>query len=337
MTEGAQAGWHVRPGSGFYTGEIRAGHDFSAAFTNSNREIPEPPAGSLTVRKAVTGTAGDKTREFAFTVSLTGAGSFDYGGARYTLPCTLNLKLRDGERALIENLPAGTAYEVTESGNAGYDVTKTGDIGTIVGGMTSVAEFVNHKDGTGLPEGPTGSDDSGETDTPADARVTVKKVWVLDDGGQATPSVTAVLYRDGALYGTAELSAENGWTYTWNVLSGGHTWSVEEQGVPEGFTSSVSADGGTDFTITNDDIPAAPPEEPVESGLDGLEPPNPPDSSDTQNPPDTTGNHPPLNPSDIPQTGVNWQPVWLLTAAGTLLILIGIAQKKPRVKGRHEA
>jgi len=80
----------------------------------------------------------------------------------------------------------------------------------------------------------------------------VKKVWVLDDGGEAADSVTVNLLRNGKVYETLSLSAADGWSKTWSLLDDSYTWTVEEVNVPEGFTSAISRSGLT-FTIVNDD------------------------------------------------------------------------------------
>ena len=55
--------------------------------------------------------------------------------------------LKHGESKSAAGLPEGTAYTVEESGNEGYTVTKTGDVGTIAGGETAVVKFVNAMSG----------------------------------------------------------------------------------------------------------------------------------------------------------------------------------------------
>ena len=90
--------------------------------------------------------------------------------------------------------------------------------------------------------------------TPGKTSVTVNKVW-KDDGnrdGIRPASISVQLLADGAAKGEpVTLTAENGWTYTWNGLnekSGGKTisYSVAEVGAVAGYTSSVNG-----FTITN--------------------------------------------------------------------------------------
>ena len=79
-------------------------------------------------------------------------------------------------------------------------------------------------------------------------------MWKLDDGGKATESVRVELLRNGKHYDWATLSENNNWRYTWRNLDDSYSWTVREEDVPGGFTSSVSYKGNT-WTITNDDIP----------------------------------------------------------------------------------
>ena len=90
----------------------------------------------------------------------------------------------------------------------------------------------------------------------------VTKVWddTNDQDGKRPTSIQVQLKADGADYGSAvPLNAGNNWTYTWSNLpekSSGQTvtYTVEESGVPTGYTSSTSENGGT-FTITNSYTP----------------------------------------------------------------------------------
>ena len=89
--------------------------------------------------------------------------------------------------------------------------------------------------------------------------VTVKKVW--DDNsnqdGKRTSSVQAQLYANNTPYGDAvTLNAGNSWTYTWEKLpvseSGQNvTYTVQEVSTPDEYSSVVTGDASSGFTITN--------------------------------------------------------------------------------------
>lgn len=83
--------------------------------------------------------------------------------------------------------------------------------------------------------------------------VNVRKVWVIDDGGEHPDSVSVRLMRDGEPFGDpVTLSDANDWSHAWNDLESGHNWTVVELNVPDGFKATVSQSGDT-FTIINDD------------------------------------------------------------------------------------
>ena len=143
------------PAEGYYCvksekseGTIKEGVT-TAIFTNGKDKEPEKPVpqektGDLRVSKNVTG-SGDKNKDFAFRVELSdksvngtfGDMTFENGTAEFSL--------KHGESINATGLPAGITYTVTETGAAGYTVTKTGDKGTIADGITAMAEFTNYK------------------------------------------------------------------------------------------------------------------------------------------------------------------------------------------------
>lgn len=110
------------------------------------------------------------------------------------------------------------------------------------------------------------------THEPAVTRKTVTKVW--DDNGNSDglrpSSILVHLRADGEVVGEAELTAESGWTYTWEdlpVMDSGKTikYTVEETAVPAGYMARYSEDT---FTITNVHTP------------DGSDPTDPTDPDD---------------------------------------------------------
>lgn len=84
--------------------------------------------------------------------------------------------------------------------------------------------------------------------------LTVKKEWILNNGGKATDSVEVVLLKNGERCGDpVKLSDDNDWTYSWSNLDSDSKWTVQEINIPKGFESTVSIIDG-DFVVTNDDI-----------------------------------------------------------------------------------
>ena len=99
--------------------------DAENGFTVTNTKLP-----SLTVSKTVTGEMGDKTRDFTFTITLTGADdtpvSGTYSGVTFTNG-TATVSLGDGDSLVLENLPLGSRYTVQETDGDGYTVTYNGE------------------------------------------------------------------------------------------------------------------------------------------------------------------------------------------------------------------
>lgn len=241
------------------------------AFTNTY-EMMNPEAGTLIVKKTVSGDGADYNKAFTFTVELKnpefivipadplynnpapsaspqpvvakyGDVEFINGKATFTL--------KHNEKKTMTGIPAGMTYTVTESDNAGYTVTVNGTkettaTGKIESGKTATAAFNNYKAGNNY------------TDT---TFVYVNKVW-MDGGSVRRPnSVTVQLYCNGKPYsltmfgrvvddGRAVLSAANGWQYTWRGLDDRYNWTVGEVDVPYGYVCNVTH-GGNYWTITN--------------------------------------------------------------------------------------
>lgn len=115
--------------------------EFLAEFTNTRH------VGSLTIKKTVGGAAGDKERDFTFSVDLEAAGQFAYRGSKEgTIESGGEITLKDGEYVIIEGLLVGTAYEVTEkeANRDGYSTQAAGTRGRITG-QGETASFVNTK------------------------------------------------------------------------------------------------------------------------------------------------------------------------------------------------
>ena len=126
--------------------------------------------GTLTVKKTVSGGGADYNKAFYFTVTLkmpeitvdalatpiinatpdTSAAptlvTETYDGVTFT-DGVATFTLKHNESKTIKGIPADMTYTVTESDNAGYTVTMSGNTGTIKAGETSTAAFNNYKAG----------------------------------------------------------------------------------------------------------------------------------------------------------------------------------------------
>ena len=131
-------------------------------------------SGSLTISKVVTGNAGDKNKEFTFTVTFTDVngnpldGEYRYTGSKEgTIKSGGEIKLKDGESVTISGLPIGTKYTVAEAeaNKDGYTTTSKGESGEI-SEKEQKAEFTNSKNTE--PTEPTNPTNPTEPTNPTD-------------------------------------------------------------------------------------------------------------------------------------------------------------------------
>lgn len=113
-------------------------------------------AGTLTVKKTVTGNLGDKKKEFDFTVTFAAPegknwtpaiGASEGATMVEDNPMSYTFKLMHDAMATFGNLPAGVTYTVTETPVDGYTTNNIEQKGTIVAGLNEVT-FINEKSGT---------------------------------------------------------------------------------------------------------------------------------------------------------------------------------------------
>ena len=125
----------------------------------------------------------------------------------------------------------------------------------------------------------------------------VVKYWAGDGSGNARPvQITVDILRDGVLYDTQTLTAENNWSYSWTAEDDGSVWQVVEREIPDHYTVKVEKNK-TMFLLTNTY------------------------AGDT--------------PEEVPKTGdssVPLLPVTLLSLSGMVLILAGLAVRGRREK-----
>jgi hypothetical protein len=102
--------------------------------------------GSLEITKTVTGGLADENQAFTFTVIWDGWLIDD-------VPVEpQSILLKDGETAVIEGIPAGVSYTVTETPVAGYTAAVETVEGEIVSGQVSRVPFHNHASESGESE-----------------------------------------------------------------------------------------------------------------------------------------------------------------------------------------
>ena len=184
----------------------------------------------------------------------------------------------------------------------------------------------------------------------------VQKIW-KDDGQEAKrpQAITVQLLKDGAVYDTVTLTAENNWRFTWSNLEEDAVWQVAEKDVPAGYTVAVEQQGSA-FVMTNRQKPDGPsdepdkPEQPPSTPEDPSTPDNPPEyeipdedvpqgNLEIPEVPDIYEEIPeePVpqagTESILPQTGVLWWPVPLLAGGGMVCYLIGWTRNRKSGEG----
>lgn len=98
-----------------------------------------------------------------------------------------------------------------------------------------------------------GGSDVNAVETPVLSRgesLTVHKEWKGDSEAVRPDSIRVTLLRGGEAFETVELTAAQGWSYTWPALDEAYEWSVAETQIPEHYTASVSGTQGN-VVITN--------------------------------------------------------------------------------------
>ena len=154
--------------------------------------------------------------------------------------------------------------------------------------------------------------DRDELEEPAVVTRKVLKIWEDDGLEEDRPSrITVHLLRDGEVFDTVTLTAQNNWRWTWEALPAEYDWMVVED-VPDGYTVRTSREGVT-FVITN----TVEEEPPVEI----------PDDDTPTGDLDIPDEPVPSGPR-LPQTGQLWWPVPVLLAGGLFLIVLGLLRRR---------
>lgn len=188
--EANEDGYVTTPTDGKVEGTITVGGDNTASFTNCRAP------GDLVIQKQVTGSRGDRSKEWTFHISVTPPSDVTSltelkcvrDGKQETLLLdgdgSTTFTLKSGESLTIKDLPNGTVFTVTEeeAGQGGYTTTvggtgtvqeenniQTGMTGTIDAKGNNLVTFTNHKPGGGGPgpgPTPTPTPEPEETPTP---------------------------------------------------------------------------------------------------------------------------------------------------------------------------
>ena len=95
----------------------------------------------------------------------------------------------------------------------------------------------------------------------------IVKLWEDASYEENRPEqITVELLKNGEVYDTVTLDAQNGWTYRWESLNAASQWSIREIDVPENYTAEVREEGNV-FLLTNTYNPDQTTVEPVERSV----------------------------------------------------------------------
>ncbi|MBE6973421.1 MAG: Cna B-type domain-containing protein [Ruminococcaceae bacterium] len=209
-------------------------------------------------------------------------------------------------------LDPAKSYTVQEIAVADYTAVYAGDAAV---GIT-ITNTYSGKTDPGIPPSPI-------IPEPETINIPVAVEW-NDDGdvaGNRPDMVTVHLIADGSIIATIQLHPGNNWEGVFSGVPADLSYSVWQPGVAE-YTTTYAGDAATGFVVTN-------------TYTEGVTDPGiPPDPTLPVDPPDPVD--PPLEPDGptIPQTGAEVLPVYLLMAAGVILVLLGIIDL---YRGRKES
>jgi hypothetical protein len=137
------------------------------------------------------------------------------------------------------------------------------------------------------------------TEPDEEIQLKVLKLWKGDEGRPSRPkSIEVEIFRDGISYGVVTLSEENNWSYSWSAKADGASWTVVERNIPQGYSVTVE-ERKASFVLTNTWIPTEPDD-----------PGKPPQTGDTLN--------------ILPY-------IFLMSASGIMLVILGITGKKKQI------
>lgn len=200
------------------TGNIADGETAAAAFTNTRNDRDIPNYDSVEVRKVWENDADHQdTRPASITVQL-----FDNG----VLYDTQELNAANGWKYKWDRLNMkGHTWTVEEVSVPGY----RSEVSGLVNGVITITNtFINPDE------------------------LVVQKAWVGDTPANRPAEITVQLYNGETAYGDAiQLTATNGWTYTWTGLPIRGNWQVREVTVPDNYSQEVSGVVDGKITITN--------------------------------------------------------------------------------------
>ena len=205
-------------------------------------------------------------------------------------------------------LDPAASYTVREVAVSGYTPDYRGNAST---GITITNRSSTRPDDPDRPVNP--DPPSPVEPVPKTMDVPVEVVWRGDENHpQARPEqVTVHLISSGNIVSTLDLTAADGWQGVFADIPADLAYSIWQLSV-DGYSTAYEGSASQGFTVINtyrSQTPSDPPSPPQPPSPPPYEPPVPVD---------------PSQPT-IPQTGEQLFPLWLLLAAGVLLVILGLA------------
>jgi ribosomal protein L2 len=218
-------------------GLIKDGVTNTASFINTKN------VGSLSISKTVDGNAGDKSKEFEFTVTFSDNRTYSYkatGVSDGTIKSGDIIKLADGQSIEITGILEGTAYTVKEEdySSEGYVTKSTGETGTISKDIASIAHFTNTKNNGNLAISKSVEGNRGDKNKKFEFTVTFNT--------NKTYSYTGTGVDDGTITSGDVIELANGQSIEITGILEGTVYAVEEKDYSsEGYVKRSVGETGT--------------------------------------------------------------------------------------------
>lgn len=207
----------------------------SGSNTITVKNIPEGTAGNLEIIKTVAGNGADTAKKFDFTVTFSNESELysyiGYGVPDGTVKSGDTISLGHGDRIIIQGLPKGADYMVTEAdySESGYITVSSGAHGTIEADAVLTASFTNTKNEVPPAEAITGNLTISKTVTGVGADMEKKfEFTVTFDHAPGDYTYTVNGTTGGKIRSGDKISLSHGQSITITGLPAGADYRVEE-------------------------------------------------------------------------------------------------------------
>lgn len=222
-----------------------------------------------------------------------------------TVVKTATLSAANSWSYTFTGLDKSKTYTVQEVPVAGYAASYSGNAAS---GITITNRHTPQPDQPNDPEKP--DPPTPVVPDPEQIDIPLQVVWddEKDRAGARPEAVTVHLIANGSIISTLQAGSDGAWTGVFAGVPADLAYSVWQLSV-EGYSTAYYGSAAEGFTVANTYRKETQPDPPS--------PPTPPTPPEEVEPPVT-----PVRPT-IPQTGMELWPLWLLLAAGGLLVVLG--------------